>query len=91
MENMIDLGRQAVETGMWALYEVENDKMTFTGPSKGILDGARERKPVLEYLQGQGRFSHLFKPAPNENALKEIDSYLAKVWDRYRKQAECLK
>ncbi|PKK81615.1 MAG: 2-ketoisovalerate ferredoxin oxidoreductase [Thermoplasmata archaeon HGW-Thermoplasmata-2] len=91
MENMIDLGRQAVETGMWALYEVEDDKMTFTGPSKGILDGARERKPVLEYLQGQGRFSHLFKPAPNENALKEIDSYLAKVWDRYRKQAECLK
>ena len=65
--------------------------MTFTGPSKGILDGTRQCKPVVEYLQGQGRFSHLFKPKTNEVALKEIESYLVKVWDRYRKQAECLK
>ncbi|MDD5502533.1 MAG: thiamine pyrophosphate-dependent enzyme [Candidatus Thermoplasmatota archaeon] len=90
MESMVEQGRLAVESGMWALYEVENDKMTFTGPSKGILEGLRQRKPVVEYMKAQGRFSHLFKPG-NEGKMKIIEQHLDVVWDRYRKQSSCLK
>lgn len=84
MESMVELGRMAVESGMWALYEVENDRMRFTGPSKGIVEGTRQRKPVADYLKNQGRFGHLFKPE-NENMLKEIETHLDKLWEKYRK------
>jgi pyruvate ferredoxin oxidoreductase beta subunit len=34
MEKTVEMGRMAVETGAWALYECENDVMTFNGKSK---------------------------------------------------------
>lgn len=51
-ERTIELGRLAVQTGMWVLYEIENGKFKLNvKPSK--------MKPVSEYLKAQGRFSHL--------------------------------
>ncbi|MCD6522347.1 MAG: pyruvate synthase subunit beta [Candidatus Diapherotrites archaeon] len=48
----IKYAKLAVETGLWALYEVENGKLRITyKPS--------EFKPVAEYLKGQKRFRHL--------------------------------
>lgn len=58
---MIEIGRLAVETGMWILYEVESGVLRLTGRSAALLDPAR-RKPIEEYLRLQGRFSHLFQP-----------------------------
>jgi pyruvate ferredoxin oxidoreductase beta subunit len=46
------IGRQAVETGVFPLYEVENGKYRIT------VD-VPELKPVLDYLKPQGRFRHL--------------------------------
>jgi len=48
----IELGRLAVETGIFPLYEVEN------GRYKLNVDRP-ELKPVEEYLKPQGRFRHL--------------------------------
>ncbi|MBU0687176.1 MAG: pyruvate ferredoxin oxidoreductase [Candidatus Margulisbacteria bacterium] len=63
-ENTIDIGKLAVDTGFWPLYEVENGKwkMTFT---------PKERKPFKDWLKTQDRFRHLFKPG-NEQLLKEL-------------------
>lgn len=50
----IEIARLGVETGIVVLYEYENGKMTVNKVPK-------ERKPVEEYLEKQGRFSHLTK------------------------------
>ena len=49
----VEVGRLAVETGMWRLYEIEN------GAGKRLTYRPQPRKPVTEYLKVQGRFSHL--------------------------------
>jgi pyruvate ferredoxin oxidoreductase beta subunit len=46
------IGRLAVETGVFPLYEVENGRYRIT------VD-VPELKPVLDYLKPQGRFRHL--------------------------------
>ena len=51
-DKTVEIGRLAVETGMWFLYEIENGVKKFNITPKKL-------KPVDEYLQTQGRFSHL--------------------------------
>jgi pyruvate ferredoxin oxidoreductase beta subunit len=48
----INIGRLAVRTGMWKLYEIENGRVSLTYIPK-------KRREVSEYLRAQGRFSHL--------------------------------
>ena len=48
----LEMGRLAVETGMWSMYEWEN----------GVYKNShvpKTYKPVSEYMKYQGRFSHL--------------------------------
>jgi len=46
------MGRLAVETGMWSLYEWENGVYKYSHIPK-------KYQPVSEYMKYQGRFSHL--------------------------------
>ncbi len=89
MEETIDVGRQAVETGAWALWEAENGKVEFNLRSKQILEGKVQRKPIEEYLKGQGRFAHLFRPERDEEALASIQQYVDGEWERYKRLVEC--
>ena len=51
-DKTIDIGKLAVETGMWRLYEIVDGKRKETyGPS--------DLKPVKDYIRAQDRFSHL--------------------------------
>ena len=84
MEKTVDMGVLAVETGAWALFENENDKMTFNGKSKLLLEKKIEPKPVDEWLKYQGRFKHLFSPKKDEEKLKMIQEHTNMIWDRYR-------
>ena len=61
-DTVIKLGRLAVETGMFPLYEVEN------GQYKMSLD-LPELRPVKDYLKQQGRFRHLSDD--NINVIQE--------------------
>jgi len=47
-----EMGRLAVETGMWTLYEWENGEYKYSHIPK-------KYKPVGEYMKFQGRFAHL--------------------------------
>jgi len=48
----LEMGRLAVETGMWTLYEWESGVYKYSRLPK-------KYKPVSEYMKYQGRFSHL--------------------------------
>lgn len=69
-----DVGKLAVETGIWPLKEYVDGRVVHTKIVK-------ERKPVEEYLKLQGRFRHLFEPERDEAALGEwqrrVDAYWA--------------
>ncbi len=89
MERTIEMGRLAVETGAWALFEAENGKVEFNLRSKQILDGKVTREPIEGYLEPQGRFAHLFRPERDEEALTGIQRFIDGEWDRYQQLATC--
>lgn len=69
----MEIGRLAVQTGMWPLKEYENGRLTHTKvPAR--------RAPVEEYLEKQGRFAHLFHPRRNEALLAEIQAEVDDYW-----------
>ena len=85
MEKTVDMGKLAIETGAWALYEYENEKMTFNKKSKLLLEGKIERKPIENWIKYQGRFKHLFKPKKDKETIKALEEYTDRIWERYRK------
>ncbi|EMR73808.1 Pyruvate/ketoisovalerate oxidoreductase (POR/VOR) subunit beta [Thermoplasmatales archaeon SCGC AB-539-N05] len=85
MEKTVEMGIMAVETGAWALYEVENDKVIFNGKSKLILEGKIERKSIENWIKYQGRFRHLFKPKKDVKKIRVIEEHIDQMWERYRK------
>lgn len=54
----IEIGKMAVKTGIWALYEREYDTLTLSGPTKAAM-----LKPgsLEEYLAAQGRFKGILE------------------------------
>ncbi|MCK4347551.1 MAG: pyruvate synthase subunit beta [Thermoplasmatales archaeon] len=85
MEKTVEMGTLAIETGAWALYECENDVVTFNGKSKLLLEKKIEPKPIEDWIKQQGRFRHLFKPKKDVKRLKAIQEHTDLVWKRYRK------
>jgi pyruvate ferredoxin oxidoreductase beta subunit len=51
-DSSIEIGRLAVQSGVFPLYEVENGKYKLTA-------GSKKTRPVADYLKPQGRFRHL--------------------------------
>lgn len=72
-DETLALGRLAVETCYWPIYEVEN------GIYK-INNKPKNKKPVAEFLKTQERFRHLFKPG-NEGMLEEIQKEVDRRWE----------
>ncbi|MBU0501775.1 MAG: pyruvate ferredoxin oxidoreductase [Candidatus Margulisbacteria bacterium] len=71
-EDTCNLGRLAADACVWPLYEVENGKYTLNYRPK-------VKKPVIEFLKPQGRFSHLFRPG-NEAILESIQIEVDRRW-----------
>jgi pyruvate ferredoxin oxidoreductase beta subunit len=69
----IEIGRLAVETGVFPLFEVVNGEYRLT------LDFPK-LKPVREYLKKQGRFRHLTE--------KDIERIQARIDEDYAKLRE---
>ena len=63
-EKTIEMGRLAVETGSWILYEIVDGKFEITYRPE-------ERKPVKEYLAPQKRFRHL-----DDELIEKIQKYV---------------
>ncbi len=68
-----EIGRLAVQTGIWPLKEYANGRVTHTRIP-------RERPPVEEYLRLQGRFAHLFEPRQDDAAIAELQAAVDRYW-----------
>lgn len=71
----IKVGKLAVDTGLFDLYEIVDGEFSLTGPSKKLIGKAR--KPVQEYFATQGRFKSL-DPAFIANIQEKVDAKWAK-------------
>ncbi len=69
----VEIGRLAVKTGIWPLKEYVDGKIVHTHVP-------HPRLPVEEYLNKQGRFAHLFKPARNEAFLRDVQARVDAYW-----------
>lgn len=69
----IEIGKLAVQTGMWPLYEIERGKLRVTcKPSK--------LRPVKDYFSKQKRFGHL-----NERQTEMIQKFVDEKWKELAK------
>jgi pyruvate ferredoxin oxidoreductase beta subunit len=73
----IKLGRLAVETGAFPLYEVENGKYTMSMKPEKL-------RPITEYMKPQRRFRHL-----SEDTVQQIQERLAEDYYKLVEKAEC--
>ncbi|OGS09576.1 MAG: pyruvate ferredoxin oxidoreductase, partial [Elusimicrobia bacterium RIFOXYB1_FULL_48_9] len=76
-EDTMVLGRMAVETCMWPVYEVVNGEYKLSMKPK-------EKKPIVEFLKPQGRFKHLFKPE-NKGILDAMQIEVDRKWEKLLK------
>jgi pyruvate ferredoxin oxidoreductase beta subunit len=76
-DETVHIGKLAVETGAWALYEIEDGIFRLTGPSISLLDQER-RKPVEDYLKMQERYKQM-----TEDDIKLYKQWITDSWKRY--------
>ena len=83
----IEYSKLAVESCVFPLWEAVNGQFQLSTPSKLIALAPQKKKPVKDYLQGQGRFRHLFTPQ-NQKLLEEIQRLTDERWQRLLKKCE---
>jgi pyruvate ferredoxin oxidoreductase beta subunit len=66
----IEMGKLAVKTGMWVLFEKEYGKLSISAPSKAAMT---KPLPLTEYLSPQGRFKGI-TPEQVQELEREIAS-----------------
>jgi len=78
-EETIHIGRLAIETGAWALFEIENGRFQLTGPSASLIS-KEKRKPIENFLKIQERYK----------LMTDEDTRVFKDWidDSWKKYAE---
>jgi pyruvate ferredoxin oxidoreductase beta subunit len=74
-DKTVDMAKLAVETGMWAMYEIDDGKLTITNEPV--------KKGVGDYMKSQGRFKGI-----SDGEIKEIQKHTDSEWRRLRKLAK---
>jgi len=72
----IKIGKLAIQTGLFDLYEIENGRFQLTGASKKLM--GKERKPVTDYFATQGRFKSLDK-----DLVAKVQAQIDAKWANY--------
>ncbi|MFC1501152.1 thiamine pyrophosphate-dependent enzyme [Elusimicrobiota bacterium] len=76
-KDTMTIGKTAVETCIWPIYEVVNGEYKLSRKPK-------EKKPITQFLKSQGRFKHLFKPE-NQPILDDIQKDVDLKWEKLLK------
>lgn len=72
-ERTAEYARLAVQTGVFAPKEAVDGVVTHTYIP-------RQRRAVEDYLQGQGRYRHLFEPQRNDTAIRQMQEQVDRYW-----------
>ncbi len=81
-KDTIKIGRLAVQTGFWPMYEVINGKYFLSKDSQKYLDPSK-RKPIEDYLKTQKRFDKITR-----EEIKNYKQYIDDQWTEIRKRVE---
>jgi pyruvate ferredoxin oxidoreductase beta subunit len=79
----VQLGRMAVECGIFDLYQIVDGEFSFTGHSRRIAEGLA-RKPVSEYIELQSRFKSI-----HPETVIEMQTMVDSKWANYAKMGYC--
>jgi pyruvate ferredoxin oxidoreductase beta subunit len=72
----VNIGKLAVQTGIWPLKEFYDGHLVHTKIPK-------QRLPAEEYLKTQTRFAHLFSPTLQCDQLTRIQNHVDSYWQRF--------
>jgi len=75
----VKIGKLAVETGLFILFEIEDGRFRFTGRSKTMAERGK-LLPLVNYVERQGRFRKM--------SMEQLGTLQASVRGRWE---ECLK
>ncbi len=81
-KDTIKIGRLAVQTGFWPLYEVVDGKFTISKDSKRYLDPSK-RKPIQEYFYAQKRFKDI-----DQKGIEQHKNYINNLWNEIKQRLE---
>ncbi len=81
-KDSIEIGRLAVQTGFWPLYEVIEGKFVLSKDSSKFID-PKKRKPIKEYLNTQKRFKSI-----SDEDIERFKSYIEEQWKQIQKRIE---
>ena len=73
----VKVGKLAVETGLYELYEIEKSQLRHTGASLKLME-KRRLLPVKDYLRAQGRFKTMA-----DAEMEKIQDLVAREWEGY--------
>ncbi len=76
----VEMGKLAVRTGMWILYEREHGELTISGASKNAM---RKPLPIEEYIGKQGRFKNI-----DQRSIAILEQQVAHNIARITREAE---
>ena len=80
VQQLVPLGLWS-EKSIWPLKEAVNGRVRHTYIPNHF-------RPVVEYLEPQGRFRHLFKPARQQNVLDQIQANVNAYWHEVSSSSE---
>jgi len=83
----MEYSKLSVESCVFPLWEAVNGKRQLSSPSKLIALAPQKKKPVTAYLEGQGRFRHLFT-SKNKHIVEEIQKATDACWQRLLQKCE---
>jgi len=81
-KDSIEIGRLAVQTGFWPLYEVINGKFILSKDSNRFLDPTKH-KPIEEYLKIQKRFRTV-----SDSQIENYRQYISDLWEAIKERIE---
>jgi pyruvate ferredoxin oxidoreductase beta subunit len=69
----VEVAKLAVESGVWPLKEARDGRVVHT-----VVP--HRRRPIEEYLRGQGRYRHLFEPTRQDAVLQQLQADVDAYW-----------
>jgi len=88
-KDSVAIAKQAIDNCYFPLYEIyDGREYVLSRMSKTIAKKPEKKVPVEEYLKGQGRFRHLFKPEKRDDLIKLFQEAVDQEWAHLQKLVE---